>query len=145
MCTHLHHNCHLHSLQWARLRHSKVACHTSCIVVAPALTDLDTRRFGILLFHAMRMREKCFTESWRRFTGRCLWSESISTWTFWLGRGGAPNGAWIGLLPPVFGKLFLLLSLKRPTLSVMSRSPKNAHHPTLASDALDDTASVVLE
>ena len=47
MC-HLPYNCHLHS-QWARLRHSKVVCRTSWIVVAPALTE--TRRFGILLFH----------------------------------------------------------------------------------------------
>ena len=42
MCTHLPYNFHLPSLKWARLRHTKVACHTSWIVVAPALTDLET-------------------------------------------------------------------------------------------------------
>ena len=47
MC-HLPYNCHLHS-QWARLCHTKVACHISCIVVAPALTE--TRRFGILFIY----------------------------------------------------------------------------------------------
>ena len=50
--THFPYNCHLHSLSWARLHHTKVACHTSWIVVALALTDLETRRFGILLFHS---------------------------------------------------------------------------------------------
>ena len=48
---HLPYNCHLHSPKWTRLCHTKVACHISCIVVAPALTE--TRRFGIFfcLFH----------------------------------------------------------------------------------------------
>ena len=41
MC-HLPYNWHLHS-QWARLRHTKFACHIACIVVALALTG--TRRF----------------------------------------------------------------------------------------------------
>ena len=43
MC-HLPHNCHLHS-QWARLRHTKVACH---IHVSFALALTETRRFGTL-------------------------------------------------------------------------------------------------
>ena len=40
--SHLPYNCHLHS-QWARLRHTKVACQHSCIVrtcVDPRLDDL---------------------------------------------------------------------------------------------------------
>ena len=45
MC-HLPYNCHLHS-QWARLRHTKVACHIH-VSFAPALTE--TRRSGSL-FH----------------------------------------------------------------------------------------------
>ena len=45
MC-HLPYNCHLHS-QWARLRHTKVACHIY-VSFAPALTE--TRRFGIVVF-----------------------------------------------------------------------------------------------
>ena len=43
MC-HLPYNCHLHS-QWARLRHTKVACRIH-VSFAPALTE--TRRFGTL-------------------------------------------------------------------------------------------------
>ena len=43
MC-HLPYNCHFHS-QWARLRHTKVACHIH-VSFAPALTD--TRRSGSL-------------------------------------------------------------------------------------------------
>ena len=43
MC-HLPYNCHFHS-QWARLRHTKVACHIH-VSFAPALTE--TRRPGIL-------------------------------------------------------------------------------------------------
>ena len=43
MCRLLH-NCHLHS-QWARLRHTKVACRIH-VSFAPALTE--TRRFGTL-------------------------------------------------------------------------------------------------
>ena len=43
-------NCHLHS-QWARLRHTKVACHIH-VSFAPALTE--TRRFGTLFLF-------CFT------------------------------------------------------------------------------------
>ena len=47
MC-HLPYNCHLHS-QWARLRHTKVACHIH-VSFAPAL--IETRRSGSLfLFH----------------------------------------------------------------------------------------------
>ena len=45
MC-HLPYNCHLHS-QWARLRHTKVACHIH-VSFAPALTE--TRRSGSLFF-----------------------------------------------------------------------------------------------
>ena len=49
MC-HLPYSCHLHSPQWARLCHTKVACQFSCIVVALALTE--TRRFVFFfLFH----------------------------------------------------------------------------------------------
>ena len=43
MC-HLPYNCHLHS-QWARLRHTKVACHIH-VSFTPALTE--TRRSGSL-------------------------------------------------------------------------------------------------
>ena len=45
MC-HLPYNCHLHS-HWARLRHTKVACHIHVSLV-PALTA--TRRSGILSY-----------------------------------------------------------------------------------------------
>ena len=65
MCTHLPYNCHLPSLEWARLRHTKVACHTSWIVDAPALTDLETRRFGILLIHNYIRRAKK-TRGWEQ-------------------------------------------------------------------------------
>ena len=60
ICTYLCHarvhsfayDCHLHSLWWVRLHHTKAVCHISLIVVALVLTDLEgTRRFGILLFH----------------------------------------------------------------------------------------------
>ena len=43
MC-HLPYNCHLHS-QWARLRHTKVACH---IHVSFAIALTETRRSGSL-------------------------------------------------------------------------------------------------
>ena len=64
MC-HLPYNCHLHS-QWARLRHTKVACHIHVSLV-PALTA--TRRSGIfILFY--------FTPLFARFllssAGICL-------------------------------------------------------------------------
>ena len=45
MC-HLPYNCHFHS-QWARLRHTKVACHIH-VSYAPALTE--TRRSGSLFY-----------------------------------------------------------------------------------------------
>ena len=45
MC-HLPYNCHFHS-QWARLRHTKVACHIH-VSFAPALTE--TRRPGSLFY-----------------------------------------------------------------------------------------------
>ena len=51
---------------------------------------------------------------------------------------------WIKPLPSDIGRHFLVSSLKWPTRSVMLRSPKSAHHRTLAFDASDDTASVAL-
>ena len=49
MC-HLPYNCHLHS-QWARLRHTKVACHIH-VSFAPALTE--TRRPGSLFYFILQ-------------------------------------------------------------------------------------------
>ena len=48
MC-HLPYNCHLHS-KWARLRHTKVACHIHVSFV-PALTE--TRRSCILFYFSL--------------------------------------------------------------------------------------------
>ena len=47
---HLPYNCHLHS-QWARLRHTKVACHIHVSFV-PALTD-STIWFCILFYFTL--------------------------------------------------------------------------------------------
>ena len=53
-CVTCSYNCHLHS-QWARLRHTKVACRIH-VSFAPALTE--TRRFGTLfLFYFTRVAE----------------------------------------------------------------------------------------
>ena len=54
MC-HLPYNCHLHS-QWARLRHTKVACHIH-VSFAPALTE--TRRSGSLFFYFISQQQPC--------------------------------------------------------------------------------------
>ena len=95
MC-HLPHNCHLHSPKWARLCHTKVACHISCIVVAPALTE--TRRFGILftyftltilrLWLSLRERQMPLQN---RMTIRCLGLSCLLT-----AHNGAPHRASFG-------------------------------------------------
>ena len=53
MC-HLPNNCHLHS-QWARLRHTKVVCH-SHVSFGPALTE--TRRSGSLFLFYFTLVEE---------------------------------------------------------------------------------------
>ena len=53
MC-HLPCNCHLHS-QWARLRHTKVACH---IHVSFALALTETRRPGLLFYFTIKNSRK---------------------------------------------------------------------------------------
>ena len=66
MCTQLPYNCHLHSLWCARLRHAKVACRTSWIVVAPALTDLETR-LDDLVFYFFHSIIQCKTHGNEKF------------------------------------------------------------------------------
>ena len=72
MC-HLPYNCHLHS-QWARLRHTKVACHIHVSFV-PALTE--TRRSGILSYFILQFPNPPFSGRFFFFS----WSGEDSDYT----------------------------------------------------------------
>ena len=81
MC-HLPYNCHLHS-QWARLRHTKVACHIHVSFV-PALTE--TRRSGILTYFISH-------KSLHSTTLLVAWDENVdSIFSLRVGMRGAVNG-----------------------------------------------------
>ena len=73
MC-HLSYNCHLHS-QWARLRHTKVACHIHVSFV-PALTE--TRRSGVL-FICFTLATECQVELTAERMSKCHNSLAAST------------------------------------------------------------------
>ena len=88
----LPYNCHLPSLEWARLRHTKVACRTSWIVVAPTLTDLETRRlvfyyFTFLIAHACMCLPEISVVQGKQIVGRPeseVACEYLLWWPIWV-------------------------------------------------------------